>query len=152
MAFFRTLIGGTLFLILLGLVFWIAFSNAEPVLTLKLAGLSVTGNAFPNPFASIWGTPLAWPFSAWLITFALIGMVFGLVVGWFLGGGTRVRARQQGRRARRAEKELKTMQSESEAAKSEIDSLKDEKKNLETQMKTTEDLSTPSEVKQITNS
>ena len=152
MAFIRTLIGGTLFLILLGLIFWIAFSNAAPVMQLKLSGLTITGEALPNPFSSVVGSPLELPFSAWLMIFAIIGMLLGLVVGWFMGGGTRVRARTQGRRARMAEKDLKAVKTETEAAKTEVDALKGEKKDLETKVKVAEAIAAPTEVKQITNS
>lgn len=152
MAFIRTLVGGTLFLILLGLIFWIAFSNATPVMELKLAGLTLTGQAFPNPFASVAGTPLELPFSAWLMIFAVLGMLLGLVVGWFMGGGVRVRARKQGKRARQAEKDLKVVKTESEVAKTEVDALKGEKKDLETKVKAAEAIAAPSEIKRIANS
>ena len=149
MAILRTFIGGTLFLILLGLIFWVVFSNAEPRLPLKFAGLNAVKEGVPNPFASVSGTPLMWPFSAWLMVFALIGTVFGLVIGWFLGGGTRVRARQQGRRARQAEKDLKAVKAESETAKMQADTLKGENKDLESKVKVAEALAAPSEVKQL---
>lgn len=152
MSFIRTLLGGFLFLLALAVVFWLVFSNQGSE-TVRLVGIADEG--IPNPFHKAGGSEVfMMPLGMWYVGFTVIGMFLGLFAGWFIGGSTRIKARQQGRRARTAEKELKAVKQEKEVAKTEVDSLKTEKKDLETKVKDAETvaLSAPADVKQITSS
>lgn len=151
MSLIRTLLGSLLFLLSLIFVIWLVYSNSEPV-TLKLVWLM--GEGVPNPFARAGQVEqIMLPLGIWFIFFTVIGIIIGLFCGWFIGGGTRVRARQQGKRARDAEKELKSAKEQNDAAKTEMDTLKTEKKDLETKVKEAETtlIAAPTEVKQITS-
>ena len=151
MSFIRTLFGGLTLLLSLALAFWLVYSNDARV-SIELAG--VWDEGIPNPFRRAGGeATLQAPLGIWYLVFTVLGIFIGLFYGWFIGGETRVRARQQGRRARKAETDLATIKKESEAAKTEVDSLKTEKKDLEAKAKTAEAavLAAPAEVKQITS-
>lgn len=155
MSFIRTLLGGLMFLLALAFVFWLVFSNSQPE-TVRLVGMPGTqdGGALTNPFAGAGDDKVfKLPLGMWYVGFTVLGLFFGLFAGWFIGGSTRIKARQQGRRARTAEKELKTVKQEKEVAKTEVDSLKTEKKDLETKVKDAEAvaLNAPADVKKITS-
>ena len=150
MSLIRTLFGSLLFFLSLIFVIWLVYSNSELV-SLKLVWVMDQG--VPNPFARAGQSQhIMLPLGIWFIIFTVIGIIIGLFCGWFIGGGTRIHARQQGKRARAAETELKSAKEQNETAKTEMDTLKTEKKDLETKVKQAETtlISAPTEVKQIT--
>lgn len=118
MSLLRALFSGLLFIALSTLIFWVVYSNGTPV-NIYLIGMW-QNEGFPLPFG--WqGLPLG----LWLVLFSLLGLFAGLMLGWFFAGQTRIRARQQTRRARRSESDLDASREEAEKAKTEIDSLEE---------------------------
>lgn len=153
MSLIRALLVSLLLLFVVAAVGLLVYSNMEP-LTLKLEGVGLSAG-IPNPFAQPEQTQvIELPAGVWYVLFLIGGLKLGLFAGWFLAGDTRVRARQQGRRARVAERALAGAKQEREDAKSEIDTLKVEKKDLETKVQVAEakSLDGVGEVKQITRS
>ena len=155
MSLLRTVLNSLLFLLCLILVVWLVYSNTEPV-PLKLVWLAPDG--IDNPFRRQGQSDqILLPLGLWLVVFTVLGLIVGLLCGWFIGGATRIRARRQSRRARQAEQELQRAREQGEAAKTQVDALKTEKKILETQIKQANRLpaaastpaSTPNEVKQL---
>ncbi len=118
MRLLRALFGGSFFLALMALVFWLVYSNDELV-PLRLVGLWGEGGV-PLPF----GWP-GLPQGLWYVLFTLLGIGSGLVLGWFFAGGARRQAAQQTRRARRSERALATSRDQVDLAKSQIESLED---------------------------
>ncbi len=114
----RALFGGSFFLALMALVFWLVYSNDELV-SLRLVGLW-GGGGVPLPFG--WS---GLPQGLWYVLFTLLGLGSGLVLGWFFAGGTRRQAAQQTRRARQSERALASSRDQIDQAKSQIDSLQD---------------------------
>ena len=131
-----------MFFVLVTLVLWVVYSNSELV-ALKFIGLW-QGQGIPNPFTWAGGGAYLWlPLGLWLFFFTILGLVMGLSYAWFVARPTRVRARQQERRARAAEQALLRLKKEAEITKTEIDNLKTEKKDLEIRAKTAESTALP---------
>ena len=132
MSLIRTVLSGLIFLGIAALVVWLVYSNDQPG-TLRLAGLW-GGQGVPNPFdRSTNPSPWMLPLGLWYFAFTMLGVVIGLLLGWFVAGQTRVQARKQGRRAKEIAREAEVLRQEADAAKSEIDALKIEKKQIERQ-------------------
>ena len=139
MSLIRTVLGGLLFLVVAALVVWLVYSNDQPG-TLRLVGLW-EGQGIPRPFdRAAEPTPLVLPLGLWYFAFTMLGIVIGLLLGWFIAGQTRVQARKQGRRAQEIAREAETLRQEVDAAKSEADALKIEKKQLQRQTQTKQEL------------